>query len=50
LIISRNEGVVSKETESGTVWKRTENGFVRKDSFGKGSEIDELVQSYSVRF
>ena len=47
LIVSRNEGSVSNETESGTVWQRTEDGFDCKDSFGQGSEIDVLVETYN---
>ena len=48
LVVSRSEGTVSNETESGTVWQRTDDGFVPKDSFGQGSEIVGLVESFQV--
>lgn len=46
LVISRSEGDAGEETEHGTAWIKAGQRFAVGGSFGRGSEITGLVDSF----
>jgi hypothetical protein len=46
LLISRNHIEAGRETERGTLWRRSGEGFVPVDRFGGGSEIQADVSAF----
>lgn len=46
LLVSRNHIEGGEETERGTLWQRTNEGFVRLEDFGHGSEIASDVDAW----
>jgi hypothetical protein len=49
LLISRNHIEAGRETERGTLWRRTSEGFETIEQFGGGSEIQADVSIFRVR-
>jgi hypothetical protein len=48
LLISRNQIEAGSETERGSLWRRTSEGFALLEDFGGGSEIKADVAAFHV--
>jgi hypothetical protein len=46
LVVSRNVIQGSEEIERGSIWEKKNDRFIRREDFGNGSEIAEIVDAF----
>jgi hypothetical protein len=46
LVVVRCDGPPENETERGSLWRRTAEGFARLEDYGRGSEIADVVDAF----